>query len=526
MARNQFGGTAADTAEDASGARIPGAVGTVWDGAGSGATQLTDLTDAYGGQLTQLTSDSNGMLPVFHGPDGIERLWVDFGTSRVALTSSDVGDRLKKHLETVDPHGDREAIFDELGAQKGSAYGLATLNELGQVPASQIPAIAQPPRMVDWLNVKASTYGALGDGIADDTTAIQTAINQAGIGGVVYLPKGVYAISAPLDLPKGVILMGSHSNLMLGPGMSIEDFPCYIQALPTFSGPAMITIIGDADGVHPAINGEQRIINLMLDGSKLSTGTSDGIRGTGNVQNVVMRDVCIRQVCGNGVATAPNANNEWPYSWRLHSVMADNCLLDGYKFQQQTDLSMYDCQAIGCRGVGFYITNCANTQLMGCRAEWTGSHGYHFTGEWGNWPGSGGLSMSGCSTDRCGMDGVRIDATGNGPFLITGLTTRRDGRNNGPGGGGYAGLSLRNRVPVVVSGLTCYVGTDDGGTANTSPQYGVMVSWARDVILNSAYLHAATTPIFEEGTNDRIVYGTGIITNIGNNYSEDRALRA
>lgn len=37
MTRNLFGGTAADVAEDISGARIPGAVGTVWDGPSAGA---------------------------------------------------------------------------------------------------------------------------------------------------------------------------------------------------------------------------------------------------------------------------------------------------------------------------------------------------------------------------------------------------------------------------------------------------------------------------------------------------------
>jgi len=48
-------------------------------------------------------------------------------------------------------------------------------------------------------------YGAVGDGIADDTQAIQNAINAAG---KVYLPAGTYKITAPLYMDSGVQLIG------------------------------------------------------------------------------------------------------------------------------------------------------------------------------------------------------------------------------------------------------------------------------------------------------------------------------
>jgi hypothetical protein len=131
------------------------------------------------------------------------------------------------------------------------------------------------------------------------------------------------------------------------------------------------------------------------------------------------------------------------------------------------------------------------------------------------------MTMTACTTDRNGFDGVRVDATGNGPFIINALNTRRDGRNGGPGGGGYAGLALLNQAPVVVTGLGCYVGTDDGGTANTSPQYGVRVANARDVNVIGAYLHGLTAGLRQEGTNTRVRF-TAITTVAGNNYAEDR----
>lgn len=499
MARNLFGGTADSVAEDVTGARVPNAVGTVWDGPSAGATQLTDLTDSNGTPITQLTANSNGFVAAFFGPDGYERLWVDFGAGKVGLVSVTVGERL-----------------DALVAQKGAANGLATLDSSGHVPISQIPAGSSGASPSDWLNVK--DFGAVGDGSTDDTAVIQLAINSAGIGGVVYFPKGIYKISASLDLPRGVTLIGSHSNLMVGPGMGDEDFPCYIQAAPSMTTGSMIKIIGDADGTHPAINGEQRIMNLMLDGSKLTTGSVDGIYAKGNVQNVVMRDVCIRKMTNNGIITASNAGDEWPYSWRLHSVMVDNCHAGGYVFNRHTDLTLEFCQAIGCFAHGFQLSNSANTQIVGCRAEWSGNYGFYLTGNWGNWAGSGGGLMASCTTDRCGWDGIRIDTTGNGPIQLSGIHTRRDGRNGGTGAGGYAGIRIAAAgSPVLMSNITCYPGVDDAeGTSVNSPQYGVSVTGASaSVQLDSAYLHAATEGLHDDGTNGKVLVGPAVVTATG-----------
>ncbi|MFF1908616.1 hypothetical protein [Kitasatospora sp. NPDC058218] len=115
MARNLFGGTAADVAESVSGARIPGAVGTVWDGPSAGAAQITDLTDTGGAPILQLVADNRGMVPSFYGPaSGAERLWVDFGAGRVGLVSTTAGERLVQHQAAADPHADRAYTNERL----------------------------------------------------------------------------------------------------------------------------------------------------------------------------------------------------------------------------------------------------------------------------------------------------------------------------------------------------------------------------------------------------------------------------
>jgi lysophospholipase L1-like esterase len=110
VARNLFGGSAADVAEDVNGARVPNATGTAWDGPTSGANQIVDLTDSDGAPISSLAADANGFLPTFYGPDGVERLWVDFGGGKVALTSVTIGERFEAHLVASDPHGTRAYV--------------------------------------------------------------------------------------------------------------------------------------------------------------------------------------------------------------------------------------------------------------------------------------------------------------------------------------------------------------------------------------------------------------------------------
>ncbi|MER5903014.1 glycosyl hydrolase family 28-related protein [Streptomyces mirabilis] len=380
--------------------------------------------------------------------------------------------------------------------------------------------------VTDWINVMLPPYGAAGDGLHDDTAALQGAINACQPGGTVYLPRGVYKTTATLDLKNGVTLRGSHAHLMVGPGMTGDEYPSYIQPAGEFTGTSVIQIIGDADGSHPNISGEQRLIDLMLDGSKLGGSSVDGLFARGNVQNVVMDNVCIRQMPNNGIVTASRGDGTFPYSWRLHHVMVDNCHANGILFTGNTDITLDDVQVIGCWAQGFVLTNCTNAQLIACRAEWMGSHGFHITGAWGDWQGSGGMQMTGCSTDRNGQHGILVDATGNTPILISGLMTRRDGRNGGAGGGGYAGLAVIGATaPVTLDGIQCYPGVDDTGSTTNSPQYGARLSGASTVTLDNAFLHANTAGLYDDGTNTLVSLGGNIVTAAGATTVTARALR-
>lgn len=467
MARFTFGSGIADyvvTPVDGQWTVAPGAVITFWDSPDSG-TQYTDLLSADGTPVTEVTADEQGLVPTFQGPDGVPLMWASAGgPRRVWIRARD---------------------------------------------ADSSPAAASSVR--DWLNVR--DYGAQGDNVTDDTAAIQAALAACPMGGIVYLPAGAYRTSAPLTIPPAVTLMGTHANLMTV--VNLTDPPCYLKPLATFEGAAVLEFLDEIDGGYSTISAEHRILNVMIDGGDLVDPGIDGIQARGNIQNVAMRDVTIRRVTGAGINTMANGG-KFPYSWRLHRVMIDNVGWHGFAMQVMTDLTLVDCQAIGCGANGFEINNAANSHAIGCRAEWCTGNGYHLTGDWATGTGSGGMLLSGCSTDRNGQNGVLIDAVGNPPLQIEGLLTRRDGRNNGAGGGGYAGLKVDGaEVPVIVGMVTCYPGVDDDGSQVLSPQYGVRVEDSAYVSVASGFLHAADAGWSDGGANGALRRGLNIAERTG-----------
>ncbi|MEU9065811.1 glycosyl hydrolase family 28-related protein [Streptomyces sp. NPDC048306] len=467
MPRYTYGGGIADylvQPRDGLWGVAPGATVTFYSTA-EGGVQYTDLVGAGGTPVAEITADEYGLLPEFQGPPDVTLMWASAGgAARVWIKPRD---------------GDSAAVAS------GSVR--------------------------DWLNVK--DYGAQGDGNTDDTVALQAALDDCPMGGIVYLPAGGYRTSAPLTIPPAVTLMGTHSNLMAVPNLT--DPFCYIKPLPTFAGEAVIFFIDEIRGGYATISAEHRIICVMIDGADVTAPGVDGIRAAGNIQNVQLRDVTVRKVTGAGIHTEAN-EGKFPYSWRLQRVMCDNTGWHGFAFEVMTDITLMDCQAIGCGANGFEIANAANSHAIGCRAEWCVGNGFHLTGDWATGTGSGGMLIGDCSTDRNGANGFLVDATGNPVLQFENIVTRRDGRNNGAGGGNYAGFACNGAtVPVIVGTLTCYPGVDDDGTQENSPQFGARFTGCTYVSVDSGFLHADTAGWSDGGGNAVLRRGLNIAERVG-----------
>ncbi len=357
-------------------------------------------------------------------------------------------------------------------------------------------------------NVKAKAdYVCTGTG---DQVQIQAAVDAARSegGGVVKLSSGNFNTSAPITLHPTVTLQGQHGDQIFNPNQLTVS--SNIKPQNTFTGGAAIVLLGQTAGAYANKSAEQRIFNLTIDGSN-SAASVHGIQASDYIHGVVLRDVAVKRVTGKGIYTFTE-NGSQPFSWTFHRVVVDNANDVGIHLINHSDCTLVDVVSIGSGGNNYTLSNMPNSRLIGCRAEWSDAHGFYITGSFGTGQGSGGLVMSGCSTDRNGFNGVFIDATGNAPISLGGLMTRRDGRNNNAGGGGYAGVNVTNATaPVLLGNWTNYPGVDDDGSGINSPQYGGSFTNGTVIQVENSYLHANTAGINNGGSNDMLKIGSNVV---------------
>lgn len=98
-----------------------------------------------------------------------------------------------------------EYAYGYIGSDSGEAgqkeiCKMRSLERLPSMPESDIPPV---PPMEQWVSV--ADYGAKGDGVADDTKALQEAVSKEA---VLYFPQGIYKVTDTISLGKDITLMG------------------------------------------------------------------------------------------------------------------------------------------------------------------------------------------------------------------------------------------------------------------------------------------------------------------------------
>jgi len=108
------------------------------------------------------------------------------------------------------------------------------------------------------IQLSVKSYGAVGDGVTDDTAAIQAAIARVGIagGGIVYIPPGTYLLSNSLSITTaGVNIVGAGIQATI---LKQSSTTAGVLAFNTF-----------ASGVV-----QNRVANLKISHSSASTGAA------------------------------------------------------------------------------------------------------------------------------------------------------------------------------------------------------------------------------------------------------------
>jgi hypothetical protein len=153
-------------------------------------------------------------------------------------------------------------------------------------------------------SVSVKDFGAVGDGVADDTAAIQAAISSiTSLGGSVFFPSGSYLISSTIVLPE------LHSIRLVGEGNGSQN--------TGYSA----TVIKKAS----TLSGEAIVINT--DGSSIESMTVQGVAGNGgdgilvNASRCTLRDVSVFLMGNDGIRIGVDS----PSTYNCNLWVLDNC---------------------------------------------------------------------------------------------------------------------------------------------------------------------------------------------------------
>lgn len=215
-------------------------------------------------------------------------------------------------------------------------------------------------------------FGARGDGIADDTKSIQTAINSCS--GTVIFPTGNYLIK------EGLIVNADNLTLKGEGKNTASQLVC-----------ASIFDVITINGSRCTVDG------LAVDGNKIS---KNGIiiNGTQNeVQN------CIVQNCGaNGIVS----------TYPSHNKNIKNCKVFTCKYSaiisEASDASISDCEIANNEGNQQIILAGSNNRIFNCHI-WSGDQFVPNPNTVGVEIRTSGCQVQGCALDRNNSFGISIN---------------------------------------------------------------------------------------------------------------------
>jgi hypothetical protein len=116
-------------------------------------------------------------------------------------------------------------------------------------------------------SVNVRSHGALGNGVADDTAAVNAAIAAvAGTGGEVFFPPGAYLVSSEIVVPGGVLLRGT------GIDYSVVTGPPARGSIIRATG-AMASVVRLGSDSASSVSGQTgaSMWGLVVDGANLAT---------------------------------------------------------------------------------------------------------------------------------------------------------------------------------------------------------------------------------------------------------------
>jgi hypothetical protein len=320
--------------------------------------------------------------------------------------------------------------------------------------------------------VSAKSYGAVGDGVADDTSAIQAAVTASRW---VFLPAGTYLISGTITLPADTTLLGAgpyssvlvrggtnQSYLVLGAGCVVEKVGMHpvgaaVNVAPSTvpsSGTAIvassvsswtirdiwmeyvyigISVTGVAGALITGINIHQTYANaLVFNGSSVNDIMVDNFILHANNTTVEalikINDGCEALMFSNGdvlLGLYSMFTTASSYTGRVHPAFCKftNVYFDssanGVAVDKADGFSFTNCwfSNSGASGVGIFEAD--DTRFVGCDIVHNTTHGAAISSSSAKRTIFSGCNISGNNVGNAGGDGVIVVANVT-DFVISG----------------------------------------------------------------------------------------------------------
>ena len=195
-------------------------------------------------------------------------------------------------------------------------------------------------------SVSVKDFGAVGDGITDDTAAIQAAITAAN---AVYFPAGTYLTNV-VTLDANTMLHGDGASSI-------------IKQSASFAGGSQGSLYANSGSAGSQVN-NIIIRDLRVEGTNIATPTFSEFKhlvSLNGVQNALVENVQFIGFQGDGlyIGSGINGGDERHNT----NVVVKNCFFDGVNKENRNGLSVIDCD--GFLAESNYFTRCSKSTMPG-----------------------------------------------------------------------------------------------------------------------------------------------------------------
>lgn len=232
-------------------------------------------------------------------------------------------------------------------------------------------------------------FGAKGDGVADDTAAIQAAIIAAGRGGTVYFPQNPTVSITTYNITSTLMVDAANGNLgieMLGQGPSSDSTTLYQPRLLWIAGPAATGTTATIASIANDQYGQATLVTLTgcagltanMAGATIAISNATSLDPAGfavnngnftivsvnvSAQSLVYR--CSNQVIGAYTGLPIVDANVGHINWTIHSNLL-GCYTRGVTFRNLSFHGVSQTGALVDIGFGTDGTPCTNIQFYDC----------------------------------------------------------------------------------------------------------------------------------------------------------------